>query len=377
MAGEPWPDEHAAWFPKNPNGTFWDFTNEYGSVRSFESWRQKRREMLGPDAPVAKRGAQTRSALPMLDPVADVVIGTQTVVDDPPDELFDQLFDILEDLDDTLEALSPTQDTTDFFAPDDGLPIGIAFTGDWHLGASGVDKRQLRSDLDLIGATPGLYAVGMGDLVEGVNIHTKAVGAMYGGVLNDGNLQERWALRQLSRARGKWLALVSGNHDEWMKRASGVSRLDRLAQQLGARGQRPPHFCQGGGTIFAHVGTQRYVVAVTHNAKGNSRLNTSNAQRVTFDSWPQWENCDCIVCGHLHYPDLHRAYRKGGFCAYLRSGTYKLRDGYAADHGFKSAHGVPVAILYPEEKRIKAWEGDDFEGAVRFLATERQRYAKA
>jgi hypothetical protein len=77
----------------------------------------------------------------------------------------------------------------------------------------------------------------------------------------------------------------------------------------------------------------------------------------------------------LHYPDHHRAYRKGGFCEYLRSGTYKLRDGYAADHGFKSGWGVPLVILYPDRRHAKGWDGDDFEGGVRYLTAERERYA--
>lgn len=299
---------------------------------------------------------------------------TQTVVEDPEDEQYEALFRLLEDVDDAVAVLSPTQDSTEFHAPDDGLPVGVAFSGDWHLGASGVDSKRLLADLETIGQTEGLYAVGMGDFVEGVGIHTKAASALYSGLLNSGNLQEVYALLRMQRAAGKWLALVSGNHDEWMARSSGVTRIDRLARQLGARGQRPPHFCQGGGTIFAHVGGQRYVIAVTHNAKWNSQLNTSNAQRRTFDGWPQWESCDVICCGHLHYTDLHHQTRKGGKCLYLRSGTYKLKDGYAADHGYKPEYGVPVAILYPGERKVLGFRGDYFEDAIRFLAAERVRY---
>src|SRR5690606_7724957 len=214
----------------------------------------------------------------------------------------------------------------DFFAPDDGLPVGIAFTGDWHLGASGVDTNRLQDDLRTIGQTEGLYGIGMGDYVEGVSIYTKAVSAMYSGLFNDGDLQEMAFLLRARDADGKWLALISGNHDEWLRRAGGLSRVSRMLKQLGLNGNRPPHFHQGGGTVFAHVGGQRYVIAVVHNAKGNSQLNTSNAQRRTFDSFPTWENCDVICCGHLHYNDLHIQTRKGQRCVYLRSGTAKVKD---------------------------------------------------
>ena len=124
------------------------------------------------------------------------------------------------------------------------------------------------------------------------------------------------------------------------------------------------------------MGEQRYVIAVTHNAKGNSRLNTSNAQRRTYDEWPVWENCDIICCGHLHYNDMHHATRKGGECLYLRSGTYKIRDSYAADNGFKPEWGVPLAILYPDTKKVIGFKGNKFEDGVRFLSVERARYER-
>lgn len=313
----------------------------------------------------------------MVTPHDEIVTGHQTVTEDAPDELYERLFALLEEVDEVKEQLAPTQDTTEFHAPDDGLPIGVAYTGDWHLGASGVDTPRLRADLERIRDTPGLYAVGMGDFCEGVNIHTKAASALYGDLLGDGNLQEHWALRRGATCAGKWLAWVMGNHDQWMMRASGVDRTERLAQRLGTRGQRPPFFCQGGGTIFAHVGEQRYVIAVTHNAKGNSRLNTTNSQRRVYDEWPQWENCDLICCGHLHYNDLHIATRKGGRCVYLRSGTAKVRDSYAADNGFKPEYGIPISILLPNEKRVIPWRGDDFSEGVEYLAWLRQQYTQA
>lgn len=304
----------------------------------------------------------------------DKPLGTQTVVAEPDDEQYEALFRLFEDVGEAIAALSPTQDSTEFHAPDDGLPIGIVYTGDWHLGASGVDSTRLRADLQRIGQTEGLYPVGMGDYLEGVGIYNKAASALYGGLFNDGDLQEIAVLLRMRDAEGKWLAWVEGNHDAWMKRASGLSRMQRLAKQLGVNGQRPPHFCQGGGTIFAHVGNQRYVIAVTHNAKGNSQLNTSNAQRRTYDSWPQWENCDVIVCGHLHYNDLHIATRKGGRCVYLRSGTAKTKDGYAADNGFMPEYGIPLTILLPDEKRVIPFRGDDLVRGVEYLGWLRERY---
>ena len=293
-----------------------------------------------------------------------------TIKERPTDEEYERFFQLLESADTQKAILSPTQESTEFTAPDGHLPVAIAFTGDWHCGASGVRYDLLRRDLDLIAKTDGAYAVGMGDWLEGVNITTKAASALYSGLFNDGGFQEVYVVKRAEALQGKWLAILSGNHDEWIYRAAGITRMDQLADQLGA-----PHFSQGGGTIFATVGEQRYVLGVRHNAQGNSQLNTTNPQRRAFDTWPEWENVDLVCLAHLHYNDLHIQPRRGSRCVYLRSGTYKTVDGYARDNGFTPEWGVPLAILLPDERRIIAWRGDDFEEGVRYFQWLRKQYA--
>jgi UDP-2,3-diacylglucosamine pyrophosphatase LpxH len=374
MGATQWPAEIDAWLIANPEAAYPEFRAAFPSeTRSYQAWFQHRTGLLGAGRPKPRRGLAVRRAMAL--PETREIVGYQTVVEDAPDELYERLFALTEETDSVLAQLAPTQESTEWEPADEiPLPVWVGMTGDWHLGQRGVWSERLLEDLTTVRATPGAYLIGMGDYVEGVNIHSKAVPALYSGLLNDGNLQDMYALLRMARAAGKWVAFVKGNHDDWMTRAAGVSRVDRLIERLGQRGQRPPLFCQGGGTVFATVGGQRYVIAVTHNAKGNSQLNTSNAQRRTFDAWPQWENCDVICCGHLHYNDLHVPPRKGGRCVYLRSGTYKIRDGYAADNGFTPEYGVPGVILYPDQKHVIPWRGDDFAHGLRFLANERARY---
>lgn len=294
-----------------------------------------------------------------------------TLKDDPTDADYEAFFDLLERADGAKAALSPTQDSTEFTAPDPALPVAFAYTGDWHCGAGGVRYDWLRRDLDIIRQTDGLYAIGMGDWLEGVNINTKAASALYSGLFNDGSFQEIYVVKRAEALIGKWVAILSGNHDEWIYRAAGITRMDQFAALLNA-----PHFSQGGGTVFVNVGAQRYVVGVRHNVTGNSHLNTTNAQRRAFDSWPEWDNCHVITCGHLHYNDLHVQPRRGKRCVYLRSGTYKLIDGYARDHGYVPEWGVPLTIFLPDEERVIAWRGDDFLEGVAYFDWLRRRYAE-
>lgn len=282
---------------------------------------------------------------------------------------YERYFALLEEADELHGQLAPTQDTTTFTAPD-ALPIGIAMTGDWHCGAGGVLYRQLKADLETIRDTDGLYAIGMGDYVENVMPQSKAGTALYSGLFNEPGLQQRYAVTRARIAAGKWLAIAQGNHDAWSYKWAGVSRTDELAAQLGAA-----YFGEGGGTVFAQVGGERYVVAVRHNTAGNSRINTTNPMRRAFDDWPMWgESCDVICIAHLHFNDLQTATRRGGRCVYLRSGTMKVRDAYAEGKGFKPEYGVPLVILLPDKHKVIAFRGDDFAEGVAYLNWIRSAY---
>jgi hypothetical protein len=281
------------------------------------------------------------------------------------------IFEMAQRISDIAAELAPSTSSSHHVF-DDGLPIGVAFTGDWHLGGGGVDFAKLRDDLTIIANTDGLYAVGMGDYVDGVSIHSKASPALYDpSAIGARGLQNEVAYILAKRVVGKWLAIIDGNHDAWSEKHAAIGCTRDFAKALGA-----PYFHQGGGSVYATVGDIRYNLAVRHNAPGNSRLNTSNAQRRAFDEWPQWENCDAICLAHFHFNDVHQPPRKGGECAYLRSGTYKLRDPYAASGGFTPEWGIPMVILYPDRREVFPVKGNKFETGLRLLASEREFYRR-
>lgn len=348
-----WTPEREAYLIAKPID-FDGFNALHGPVER-HVWRNKRNRLVGPQ----------QHLVPMI--VDDEIVGMQTVREYATDDEWDDYFAALIDADEQQGGLSASQDTTEWHAPDN-LPIAVAFTGDWHIGSRGVLYRKLDETLDTIRDTPGLYAIGMGDYHEGVSIHSKAAPALYSGLFNSGDEQERYVRMRFQRARGKWLALISGNHDEWCYRHAGLTRVVSMAQELSV-----PHFGEGGGTLYLHIGDARWVVGVRHNAPGNSRLNTSNSQRRMFDDWPQWDNLHVAAIAHLHHNDMHVPSRKSGRCIYLRSGTNKVRDAYAKAGGFVPEWGVPLVIFYPDRHPM-AFRGDDWEEGLRFFRTERQRY---
>lgn len=292
--------------------------------------------------------------------------------DDPTPEQIDEMLDAMASMDSAIGAFSPTKDRVTFTPPESNLPVGIVFTGDWHVGAGGVELDRLRRDLKRIGETDGLWAIGMGDMIEGVGANNKAAPDLYHGIVNKSDVQVKIAAHLAGMASGKWLALLGGNHDAFSYRATGIERARIIARELNV-----PFFSEAGGTVYLTMRGAEYVIGVRHNGKGNSQINTTNAQRRTFDAWPEWENTDVICLAHLHFNDLAVTPRKGGQCIYLRSGTGKTHDDYSRDQGYKPEYGMPVVIFYPDEKKMVPFRGDRLDEALRFLEWERARYREA
>lgn len=351
-----------------------EFTSQFGHNRTAQAFRLKKQSLgLNTKRVTEKEGdaSETADTVTVEDLTELLAMTADLDENELSDERVAQIFEYAQRISDIGENLTPSARITRQSFPE-FLPIGVCFTGDWHLGGGGVDVRRLQRDLDLIGQTDGLYAIGMGDYVDGVSIHSKAVSALYDpSAVGARGLQNSMALIVARKALGKWLAIIDGNHDAWSERHAAIGSTRDFAKALGAQ-----YFHQGGGSVHLTVGDQFYNIAVRHNAPGASRLNTSNAQRRMFDEWPDWHNADVITLAHFHFNDMHQPPRKGGSCAYLRSGTYKLRDPYAANGGFTPEAGVPMVLLYPDTKRVIPFRGDQFDEALHFLADARARYAK-
>lgn len=322
-----------------------------------------------PDAPQSPQTHDTPDMAQIIEQALDMADEFDFSDTPTPDQL-DALIDAMIQMDGALSGLVPSRDSVTLAPPDPHLPTGIIFTGDWHAGAGGVELERLRRDLKRIGDTDGLYGIAMGDLVEGVGANNKAAPALYSGIVNKSDVQVALAVHLANLARNKWLCMIDGNHDQFAYRATGIDRGAAIARGVGV-----PRFGQGGATVYVELAQNvRYVVGVRHNGKGNSQINTTNAQRRTFDEWPAWDNCDVICLAHLHYNDLHVTPRKAGQCVYLRSGTAKTHDTYAKENGYTPEYGMPVVIFYPDEKRMIPFRGDQLDAALRFLESERARY---
>jgi hypothetical protein len=211
----------------------------------------------------------------------------------------------------------------------------------------------------------------MGDYIENTKAQSKAANALYDAAFPSPREQLRYVADRLGVCAGKWIALCQGNHDAWDGRHAGIDRLPDLAAKLGAE-----YFTEGGGAVLATVGAERYALVCRHNTAGNSRINTTNPQRRLYDDFAALDNGnpDAICIAHFHHNDLHQPTRKGRPVVYIRSGTYKTRDGYAQRGGFLPEYGAPLLILYPDKRKVIPFRGDHWLDGLRFLASERARY---
>lgn len=290
--------------------------------------------------------------------------------DDP--EALERLFAAYHEVVAAGEELGGKPSTRLEWRPPGDRPVGIAFVSDIHAGAV-VDYRRFEEVVRTIAGTDGLYGVVNGDLTENTKPQAKSGTALYGALFGMPGLQLAYVTTRLRWARGKWLAVAEGNHDGFDGRFAGIDRLPQLAADLGAE-----YFTETGGSIFATVGGVTYHVVVRHNHRGNSQINKGNSARRLWDEWPwAFENADVVALAHTHEPHLEQPIRKGEVVTYLRSGTFKVRDEWAENNGWRSAFGVPVVVLFPGEKRVMAFHGAHFEEAVRYLRMVRGEAAAA
>jgi hypothetical protein len=254
------------------------------------------------------------------------------------------------------------------------LPIGICFTGDWQIGTNGVMMRQLRQDTAAIAAADGLYSVLMGDLAQNLNM-VKHPSSMHEMTLTDPQDQfncVRLIIHEMLRKAGidpldpRILAAVTGNHEHNSKKAAGIDPTAGFCKEFNI-----PYLWHG-GRVDVTLGSTSYVLGIRHLYQGESGVNTTNAQRMMYHNWLP---ADVEVLGHRHYNDLQKRPMPGRDTIFLRSGSYQMWD----DHGqfvggYKGSWGIPLIVLFPDQKRIIPFYGNDFYLGLEFLADQRRRY---
>lgn len=284
----------------------------------------------------------------------------------PTAEDLKEYYNALKNLNNTLDELD-TRQTKMSITIDDNKPIAIAYSGDWHEGARGVDYELFDQDRDILRSTEGLYVVGMGDYKEnqspyihadGVNQQTASPG-----------LQDLLVINHVSELKNKWIAMVCGCHDYWDKKIGDKDFITTLTSEDVGDCVNLWH----GGGINLKLGDQTYKMWVRHKYLGESSLNTTNTHRRLIDAFGP---ADVVAVAHKHYPDMQMRERMGQKTVYLRSGTYKSLDEFGQRiGGYTGQPGVPVVVLYPDQKKVVPFI--DLKDGVTHLKAVRGRFKRS
>jgi hypothetical protein len=251
---------------------------------------------------------------------------------------------------------------------DDDRPIAVAFTGDWHVGQAGTNHRLLRQHNIALAKQPGLYVIGMGDYRHNAKAGMKPGNALYDSIFPDPSDQLAFVNLELEQLRGKIVGLIRGCHEDWDFQLAGIDSLENMCQNLGC------HNLWHGGIVHLQIGKQTYHLGVRHKYQGESKTNTTNAQRNFYDNYPETEHLDVVTLGHLHYCDLQKRSRRGQQTVYLRSGSYHQWDEYGQKlGGFRAEAGVPIVILYPDRHKVLPFSGNDLDEALNFTGFIRNK----
>lgn len=208
-------------------------------------------------------------------------------------------------------------------------PFAIALMADLHGGGKS-DYEAIEKDIELIRKTEGMYAGNVGD-----NTDNFIIGALQ-------NIQKEqpttfqmevrfaeWLMRELS---GSLLFWVSGNHNNWTKKVSGI---DFFKEGLkGTQCLYDPIETR----FILKWGDNEVKVKVRHKWRYSSIFNPTHGIEVGWERIGQ--DFDIGIGAHTHIATLCRSFIREERKRYaVLLGTYKIRDTYGRKCGFANSVG--------------------------------------
>lgn len=221
----------------------------------------------------------------------------------------------------------------------DKKPIGLVLMGDPHIDDDGCDVPALLDDIAYLNATPGMYAVNIGDTT---NNWVGRLARLFGNKETSQTSARQLAEWFLTGAGIKWAAVLLGNHDEWNE---GGEIIKRMCSAAPAR--IPVHeWAAKLEFVFPNGATCR--VNAAHDFKGRFIYSTTHGP-LREAIWYQ-DGAHILAAGHIHYGGLQQVKIPGGHNPWLvRVRGYKNFDSHALVNGYHegSRFRSVVAIIDP------------------------------
>ena len=228
-------------------------------------------------------------------------------------------------------------------------PIAIAFIGDTHIGNEGVDYKKMRRDAEIIRDTKGFFTLMCGDYLDNHILIQEAI------INSTTSPKQQWKLYKYYHEiiGKKIIAAISGNHDYWSKKVTGLDLLE--------------NFYHGVNILY---NTNSFVVNLTfpngyskvikirHKFRYNSADNPTHTVKKLLKEGA--DDFDIGVIAHHHQGDIEQFFWKGKDRAAVRLGSYLTNDTFAQRVGYENGtDNMPCVIIDPVKNQIHtAWDID-------------------
>jgi hypothetical protein len=343
-----WTPEQLAYIEANPHGSHEEY-REAGGTRSWNAWRLKRREVLGPGLPDARRTPRPLWQKP------DTPEGLPAVEWDKQEADFSWRDLIKPGAE--LQAIAKRSSGSQDFATlhiDAGRPTPVVFLSDWHFGSWGTSLSDFERWTERLLAFPGYLAI-LGDMAQ-MSIILRSMIEVSDNMFTPQQQMkaiESWSEEMIPKV----LWSTWDNHAVMREeRLVGYSRYAEIWKEKVV-------YHSGIGHIDLGVGDQVYKLASSHRFRGNSYLNPTHGcmRYMRFEGIDR----EITIAGDSHRPAV-QTYTDGPMprCA-VNCGSLQADSGYAKRHFSLFTHDwMPTVVFWPDRHLFHAYPSlDHFEAA--------------
>jgi hypothetical protein len=323
-----WTEAEMAWFYANPQGAYAEFTNQFGSTRTYNAWRVKRGDLqLGRD------GSPTPAVVTDNSRERDVNWREWAKWMVEGQQLRRKAHGSLGDEEARIEVATDS-------------PVAFIILGDTHLGSWSTDVELLVRMTDEILSIPNLYVALVGDMAE-TAIKMRNVVEMGNNLLPQTEqflVLSDWMLDFQDRIL---FATWCNHQSERFEAQSGYNPYADLYRKV-AR-----HYFNGIGYLTIAVNGIEYRIAASHLFRGRSEYNPCHSQ--VKHSWKQGPDRDILIAGDSHNPGILTYTQGRDTKLAVNIGSAQVWSGYAQRYFSLFTHPTfPVVVLDHEAKHFRA-----------------------
>lgn len=220
--------------------------------------------------------------------------------------------------------------------------FGVAGIGDRHMNNPSTQLRRVFSDAKTIAATPGLYAVDIGDGLDNF-LMGRLEKERRGDVMSH---DQSWLIQShyWKLIHSKIIGAVLGNHDAWVKSLGGV---DALRAELASLGIANVVGVEEQWIRIITTGGEEFVHLLRHGFPGHSKYHPTHG--ILAWALERYQGEDAFWGGHIHQSGhmyLDREWMGVKRTVHLvQLSAYKKNEMYAKQKGFRRNDPFETPIL--------------------------------